>query len=253
MRDEHIHIGKFKESYYEPLEVIQTVMESGMEGLSFSSTTSCSDNILYIEVEKEIKQLLSQVSWNTDIIKPYLWYIPDYIKQGITVENTMTNLPHHGIKLHPFAHHWDFDNKEQLGMLHKLFEYAGENHLPVLIHTGNSGVDSADKFECFFRDYTNVTFTLAHCRPLEKTIEMMTKYNNVYCDTAFVPETDIKQIVKHGLSHRIILGSDFPVTYYFSVNYPPLGDSVPISLKEQYAEDKKKLVLFNDILEEEDE
>jgi predicted TIM-barrel fold metal-dependent hydrolase len=237
MRDEHIHIGKFKDTYYEPLEVIQTVMEAGIEGLSFSSTTSCCDNVLYIEVENEIKKLLSQLSWNTDIIKPYLWYIPDYIYQKINIEWFFDNIPYQGIKLHPFAHNWDFDNKKHFEVLHELLNYAEQKHLPVLIHTGHSGVDSADKFKQFFRDYRHITFVLAHCRPLEKTIEMMAKYSNVYGDTAFVPDEDIEEIIQAGYKSRIIFGTDFPITHYFKTKYPKPGENAFVTLEEQYAID----------------
>jgi hypothetical protein len=41
-------------------------------------------------------------------------------------------------------------------------------------------------------------FILAHCRPLDRTIEMIRLYDNVYCDTAFVPEDDLKVIIARG-------------------------------------------------------
>jgi len=250
MIDNHIHIGRFHNTYYEPVEIIQIVMQSGIEGLSFSSTTSCCDNINYIEVEKEISQILSQISWNTDIIRPYLWYIPDYIRQGVKVENAIANIPYRGIKLHPQAHHWDFANIENTSVLHEILDYAQIHELPVLFHTGHDTTDATDKFCNLLKEHDKVKIILAHSRPLDQTIRLLKKYKNVYCDTAFTPEEDVKQIAAQGLATKIVLGSDFPITHFYRINYPRT-DETPLSLKEQYAEDKKKLVIFNDIKESE--
>ena len=101
MTDGHIHIGQYREIYYDPLEIIDIVMSSGITGVAFSSTSSCINNIKYSEVEKEIQQLLSQTSYSSDTIKPYLWYVPDYIHQDVTLESAFSDVPYKGIKIHP--------------------------------------------------------------------------------------------------------------------------------------------------------
>ncbi|MDR1583032.1 MAG: amidohydrolase family protein [Prevotellaceae bacterium] len=237
MTDSHIHIGQFKDVYYDPIEVTEIVMSAGMEGMSFSSTSSCKDNVLYSEIEKEITSFLSRIPYSDEVIRPFFWYIPDYINQNITPENASSCIPYKGIKIHPFSQHWDFNVTQHMEILHSLFEYAARNNLPVLIHTGHSGVDSANRFECFIDEYRYTKFILAHCRPLDVTIEMLKKYNNVYCDTSFAPKSDIRQLTSSGFRDKIIFGSDFPVTHFFKTKYPNPCDNSSISLKEQYAED----------------
>ena len=237
MTDNHIHIGQFQDVYYDPFEITDVVMSAGMEGMSFSSICSCEDNILYSKIEKEIISFLSLIPYSDEIIRPYFWYIPDYINQNITTENAFAGIPYKGIKIHPFAQNWDFNNTQHMEVLHSLFDYAARNNLPVLIHTGHSGVDAANRFERFMDEYRNTKCILAHCRPLDVTIEMLQKYNNVYCDTAFTPKTDVWQIVSLGLKDKIIFGSDFPITHFFRTKYPNPGDNSYISLKEKYAED----------------
>jgi predicted TIM-barrel fold metal-dependent hydrolase len=239
MTDNHIHIGQFNELYYAPLEVADIVMSSGMDGLSFSSCTSCVDNVSYSQIEAEIQSLLSGMSYTPEQVRPFFWFIPDYINQGVNIENASNVIPYRGIKIHPLAHQWDFENRSQMEALHNLFDYAACHALPVLVHSGHSGIDSADRFERFFIEYRNVQFIIAHCRPLDKTIEMIKLYDNVYCDTAFVPTDDLQAINNRRLGHKIIFGSDFPVTHYYRTKHPAPGKKVEITLREQYAEDIK--------------
>ena len=237
MIDNHVHIGQFKDVYYDPLEIMDIVLSCSMEGMSFSSTSTCKAGILYQEIEKEISGFLSQISYNAETVRPFFWYIPEYINKGITMENAITSIPYKGIKLHPFAHHWNFDDKQHVETLHSLFDYAAMNNLPILIHTGHSGVDHADRFERFFAEYPNAKCILAHCRPLDTTIKMLKKYTNAFCDTAFTTDTEIKKIIAAGFKDKIIFGTDFPITHYFITRFPGQDNNSIISLKEKYTED----------------
>jgi predicted TIM-barrel fold metal-dependent hydrolase len=156
MKNTHIHIGQFEDAHYEPLEVIDIVMASGMEGLSFSSTTSRKDDVQYREVEKEIIPIFAETAYSPEIIRPFLWFIPDYIRQGVSVESACSVIPYKGIKIHPLANSWNLEDLKHREALRQLFEYAAQNALPVLIHTGESGVDSPDRFERFFGVYPGV-------------------------------------------------------------------------------------------------
>jgi len=223
-------------------------MEKCTEGLCFSSTTTCKDDVSYSEVEKEINNALAHIPWSPETVRPFLWYAPVFDGQGVDFERAVRNLPYKGIKLHPLAHHWDLDNKNLLDVLHKIFGYARENKLPILIHTGHSGIDAAGKFSGFFLKYPETEYILAHCRPLNEAISLIRTYPNVYGDTAFLPEADLQIIIEEGLSHKIMLGSDFPVTNYFRNKYTPENRET-LSLGEQYADDFKQLQHYNDLLQ----
>jgi hypothetical protein len=237
MTDSHIHIGQFEDVFYEPLEIANIILSAGMEGFSFSSTSSCIKDVEYSTVEKEISGMLTNMPYSSETILPYFWYIPGYIKQGVTIKGAAEIIPYRGIKLHPYSQDWDFENRSHLNGLHTLFTHAVLNNLPVLVHTGHSGKDSADRFEQFFSEYTSVKFTLAHCRPLDTTIKMLERYPNVYCDTAFVPAEDIQTIIHHGFKEKIIFGSDFPITHFWQTKYPQEEKNPAITLEEQYKQD----------------
>jgi predicted TIM-barrel fold metal-dependent hydrolase len=220
--DSHIHIGQFHEIYYDPLEILQTIAEQGVELCVYSSTTNG-----YSKVEKEISK--TSKIFPPSKFKPYLWYAPSYIKKGITAKNAFENLPDKGIKLHPKANKWDFSDKSHSRALHSLFGYASENKIPVLIHSGPDPFEKPEFFEPFFIEYPSVKFILAHCRPVYESIAMFALYKNVYGDTAFLPEDDLRKIAKVGFAKRIIFGSDFPITHYFATR--------KWSLRKQYAHD----------------
>jgi predicted TIM-barrel fold metal-dependent hydrolase len=248
MIDNHVHIGHFYEKYYDPLEVIDIVMSSGIEGMSFSSTTSCKDNVCYVEIEKEIMSFLSTISYTSEIIRPFFWYIPGYIKQGIKIKNVFETILYKGIKIHPFAQSWDFENKNHIKTLHSLFNFASFNQLPVLIHTGHSGIDCADRFEQFFSEYNMVKTILAHGRPLEQTLVLLKRYNNVWCDTAFMEEKELKRIIEQGFASRVLLGSDFPITYYYKTHYSKNEQDRLVQLKSQYEHDLRQLQNYHKLL-----
>ena len=237
MTDEHVHVGQFEDIYYDPIEICDIVMSTGMESLAFSSVSSCINNIHYSDIEKEIKSFLTHISYSDAVIRPFLWFVPNYIYQNIKLESMFEEIPYKGIKLHPYAHSWCFDDKRHMEMLHNIFDYASRNSIPILIHTGYNVVDNADRFEQFIGEYPLAKCILAHCRPLNVTIRLLQEYTNAYCDTAFTKKSDILKIISMGLQNKIVFGSDFPITHYFKRQYPScLKDSL-VSLREQYIED----------------
>jgi predicted TIM-barrel fold metal-dependent hydrolase len=170
-------------------------------------------------------------------MQPLLWFIPDYIRQGLTVENMFENFPYHGIKLHPRAHNWDLNDSKHLDCLHSIFGYADVHKLPVTIHTGEGECEKPYFFESFFAVYVNAKIILAHCRPADDTIIVFKKYPHLRGDTAFAPQERIQAIVNSGFSERLLAGTDFPITHYFSTKYA--GEEK--SLSEQYQEDCTQL------------
>jgi hypothetical protein len=246
MTDIHVHIGQFKEIYYAAEEVFDAVFTGGaacgIDRLVFSSTTSCVDGILYGTVAAEIEAALK--FYGLEKTAPFLWFIPAYIEQGMNIEQVMADLPYQGFKLHPLINNWEFENLDHIKALRKVFDYAAQNKLPVLIHTGEGDVHSPDRFQTFFGLYPTVQFILAHSRPVETTIIMLRKYGNVYCDSSFASEESLQKIVAAGFTSRVLFGSDFPITHYFRTKCPPQSSVRAITLQEQYREDATQSMRF---------
>ncbi|GHT70972.1 hypothetical protein FACS1894110_23300 [Spirochaetia bacterium] len=235
MTDNHIHIGQFDEQYYSAQEVFDTVLNANVKHIVYSSTSSCIDNVRYSQIEKEIDGALKLC--DSHIATPLFWFIPDYINQGVTIESVMKNNPYGGFKLHPYSHTWTFaKDKKQNKALHEIFSYAEQHALPILIHTGPSGVDSPDRFEKFFEEYPAARVILAHGRPIDKTIKMMHRFDNVECDTAFMPEESVHTLVSTGLASRVLPGSDFPITQFMANKFKK-DNARDITLAGQYEKD----------------
>jgi predicted TIM-barrel fold metal-dependent hydrolase len=234
MTDSHIHIGQFREKYYDFNKVFDVVLGSGkIDKIVYSSTSSCIDNVEYDFVFKEIEKVQKKYSACTAM--PLFWFIPDYIRHGIKIETAMNELDYGGLKLHTYGNKWDFENDDRhLEVLHKIFDYANRQNFPILIHTGESGSDRPSRFERFFGEYKNAKIILAHSRPADETIEMLRKYPNVFCDTAFVSKTSVDKVIKAGFADRILFGTDFPITHYFN-------KQSEVGMKKQYDEDLRNL------------
>jgi predicted TIM-barrel fold metal-dependent hydrolase len=230
--DKHLHIGRFYDVYYEPLEVLRIVAEAGVTDAVYSSTTSAKDGVQYREVEEEISGVVARYS--ADRYKPFLWYIPPYIDEGVSIESAFQNLPYRGIKLHPRAHCWDLTGKKHQDCLHRLFAFAQDKRLPVLIHTGVDDFERPAFFEFFFSEYPRTTCILAHCRPAADTIAMFRSHSCVYGDTAFLSADGYTQIAEAGFGERLIPGTDFPITHYFN-------EKPDVSPEKQYREDLAQL------------
>jgi uncharacterized protein len=231
MLDSHIHIGQFNEEYYTVDTVFDVIFNCGIvDKIVYSSTSSCITNIKYDFVRKEIEDALKK--YPASIATPLFWFIPNYINQGINVKTAMNDLFYGGFKLHPLGNVWNFENdKKQEDVLHEIFDYANEQNLPILLHTGESDVDRPSRFERFFREYNNAKIILAHCRPANETITIMRRYMNVFGDTAFAPKDRVDEIKSAGFGERLIFGTDFPITHYF------YGRKKGISLDKQYEKD----------------
>lgn len=224
--DNHIHIGRFFDIYYDAKTVFTALRQAGVYGCFYSSTTSgetvdAKDTALqlYQKIKEEIidaQKTAASLNLNSC---PLYWIIPlvHRFLPELKLEKAMSEAPYKGFKLHPRANIWDISEPFTRALAESAFIYADKKKLPILIHTGYDH-DRADIFEPFFRLCTNGKIILAHCRPLDTTLRLLAEYDNVFSDTAFVPPEIIKQINEAGFKSKVLFGSDFPITDYFNNN-----------------------------------
>lgn len=246
MTDVHVHIGQFNETYYDSHEVFAAIEEScgefGIDEIFFSSTSSCRDDVELFRVEEEIAwaQNFSSKCFRA---APYLWYVPRYAEQNISVKNAASSFDYAGVKLHPFAQKWDLENAKHKKALEEIFAWSSDTGKLVLIHTGIDKSVLPSRFENFFRDFPKAHPVLAHSNPVADTIAMMQKYQNVKCDIAFTPKKSIAKLTKSNFADRILFGTDFPITYYWN---KALKKS-ELTLAEQYRKDCEVAASINRI------
>jgi hypothetical protein len=248
IEDMHVHIGQYENEYYGAEAVFEAIAACGkVSDVTCSSTSTCTDDIDFADVEDELLDA-ERYAPSELTVSRLLWFKPAYIKQGVNIDNATYHAGYAGIKLHPFADDWNFENdSSHRDILHRVFELAGTNYDYVMIHTGESGRDSPRRFRKFFAAYPHTPVFLAHGRPARDTIDMMRHFPQILCDTAFMDEERLRAICEAGFAQRIVTGSDFPITHYVS-KHGPYGENLA-TLTEHYEEDAAQMSRYLEIIE----
>lgn len=238
MTDSHIHVGWFIDRYHAPDVVTMVLREAGVSMIAVSSTSTCA-----YEYECVISEMLwLQEEWG-DFVFPLLWVVPDMLQS-----DSLTMLLSSGVKWRGIKMHWqstpDFYYKMSLAQtVINDTRFSG----PIILHTGEFPECHASVFNELIKNNPLRNFILAHGRPLDETLNLLTTYPNAYVDTAFMKCQDIVNLVNRGLTNRILWGSDCPINEHFH----PSEDSGEY-LKSRIFELKKEVSdkVFNQITEE---
>ena len=217
MKDYHVHIGQFNELYYDALEIFDVIESTGLiSEVHYSSTSTCRNDVELIGIEEEIEYAQKYES-NFLKVKPYLWYIPKYAEENISVQSAISPFDYCGIKLHPFAHQWNFQDKKHIKQIEDIFLWAHENKKQILIHCADNQSCLPNKFEKYFKIFSGAKIILAHSNPVFETAQMVNKYDNVFCDTACINKESFEQLKKEiNDTKKILFGSDFPINNYWN-------------------------------------
>ena len=208
MIDHHVHVGWFSDGYHSPAEIWQAEKEAGIAEIVVSSTSTCAE--LYKLVVKEMRAL---IRLGGSRIHPVLWLTPRMMKTwGIRYMLRHSKVRWQGIKMHWEAHHeWYYNRK----LLQLALDVARRLQVPVLLHTGEFKECKASVFMDVCRMNDDLTFVLAHGRPIKETIDVLSVCGNVFVDTAFMPVEHIAEIVQKGFVNRVLFGTDAPINKLF--------------------------------------
>ncbi len=208
LHDAHIHLGQFYNQYTSPTE-LRTFLDSvGVGCFATSSTTICESD--YDKVLHEIKTLQKLCGKR---FVPVFWVVPQMIKDGGLFKMMDSGIRWRYLKIHPQLHPtaWLGDSDEMIWVV----SMANVLQMPLLIHTGEINGCFPKQYEKWYFKFPDVTFILAHGRPINDTIELMKKYPNVWTDTAFMPTENIVRLCNEKLSDRVLWGSDYPIPKYY--------------------------------------
>lgn len=206
--DNHVHVGWFTDGYHSPWEVWNSEMAAGIDGMAVSSTSTCAE--LYKVVVREMRELV-RIGGNR--IYPILWLTPKMMKRRYALPFMLhSKVRWRGIKMHWGAHpEWAHNAK----LVERGLGVAKQLKVPVLLHTGNYENCHAGKFAEIIQNNNDLTFVLAHGRPIEEAIELINKCSNVFVDTAFMPMSDLRKILDIGLIDKVLFGTDAPINRVF--------------------------------------
>lgn len=202
--DCHVHYGKFREDYYDPKLVVSLFGKLGIDKAGIMPTGLAGE--VNFTVDQKIMDLLPAKTF-----VPYLWVSPEMADSDPTF-NIYNFLNYKVIKIHAYAR-MDWDKMPD--KIRAVIQAAYFKGVPVMFHTGGWRGSNAIQFYKFCREYPEVTFILAHGKPISQTLTVLKGANNAYADSSFMPIESLKLICDSGLSDRILFGTDFPIMKTF--------------------------------------
>ena len=207
INDFHIHVGQFYNIYTSPTELYEYLDSVGVNRFAVSSTTICIGN--YSHVLEEIRALRDLCGCH---FLPVFWIIPQMLEDGGLKMFLESDIQWRCLKIHPQLHPKVWINGSR--KMKYVAQLAKDMRLPLLIHTGEMPGCNPSLFEKTIATNPEVTFILAHGRPIEETIRLMKQYPNALTDTAFMPTKNIKLLCDNNLSSRVLWGTDYPIPKY---------------------------------------
>lgn len=212
MTDHHVHVGWYRDGYHSPQEVWQAEKAAGVDNIVVSSTSTCAE--LYKLVVREMREL---VRLGGQHVHPLLWLTPRMMRTWGLRYMLHSKIRWQGVKMHWQAHREWYYNKRLTAQALQLVEQL---NVPLLLHTSEFKECEAAVFEPLISAHPEVTFVLAHGKPLKQTIYMLQHNKNVYVDTAFMPAENVARLIDAGFAHRILFGTDAPINliYYYNVS-----------------------------------
>lgn len=206
--DTHIHVGQFNDLYFAPSAIHELMEQLDVDYYAVSSTTQCEEN--YPKVLWEMEEL---IRLDGKKVLPIMWITSEAL-QGNIAWYLESNIRWQMLKIHPFLNQTEWNPKSEL--FAEVLDIVKELHLPLLIHTGNEECCKANIYEQAIKKNPNITFILAHGRPVEPALHIAASYDNAYIDSAFMPIEHMKMFVDSGLSKKLLWGTDMCIPKHFS-------------------------------------
>lgn len=210
--DSHIHVGQYYDIYTTPSGLSIFLKKVGVDAVAISSTTTCEEN--FDKVISEIKQFQKYFGRN---VVPVMWVTPSLLNNDALLNKICDcGIRWKCLKVHPQLSpmSWSIDS-----LNYKLtIRLARQMQVPILIHTGVVQECHPEFLLPLFLKYPDVLFIMAHGRPIDETIRVMSKCQNVWVDTAFMPIAYICSIISEGFTDRILWGTDYPIIKFHERN-----------------------------------
>jgi hypothetical protein len=207
--DCHVHYGKFRENFYSPEQVVAYYETLGIDKVGIMPTGLAGE----VDFSKDLKIMKTMPS---KIFVPYLLVTSEMCDLSSDL-SLFSELNYRVIKIHAYARK---DWFEMPNKIRGVIEIAYKKNVPVMFHTGGWHGSNAIQYYKFSKEYPEVTFILAHGKPVSQTLTVLKGTKNAYVDSSFLPIENIKLICDAGLSRRILFGTDFPImkTFWPEIN-----------------------------------
>ena len=210
MCDAHVHVGyysrlgSYEPFYYSPRRVVGVSRRCGVEDFIVSSTCS---QIMEISVEDIVCEAREMKRISGKRANIFFWlsgHLYDQDPEMKWLESGMFE----GIKLHEGETPWMRYRKKAL---RKILSVASERNLSVMFHAAEDLASRPSKLAKVAREFPNVRFNFAHCRPMDEMAKVIADCPNVWTDTAYMAIGEIPKLCDYDWHGRLMFGTDLPV------------------------------------------
>lgn len=208
--DAHVHIGYYlrigcrQPYYYSPKRIEGILKRCGVSSYVVSSTCAQIKSISINEIVREAREIRRVAGSKAHI---FFWLSGRLYDDDNNMQWLKSGM-FDGIKLHNGETPWT--TKRQADLRYILTK-AQEMSLPVMIHSGEDEEHSPSRLAVFAREFLNVRFNFAHCRPMDEMAEIISSCPNVWTDTAYMPLSYFKRLCHYNWHDRLMFGTDIPV------------------------------------------
>ena len=209
MVDAHVHLGWFTRKttglhYYSPRRVLGVLNRCGVASFVVSSTTA---QAIGATIDGTVGEAMEMHRLAGARAKVFYWLSGAFYDQDLKLTALATGL-FDGIKLHEREGHWIEKRPESL---RRVLRVAAECGLPVQFHSGVDKPCSPRALAAYAREFPSIRFDFAHCRPMDEMAEVVAACPNVWTDTAFMGEEEMRELPRYDWHDRLMFGSDLPV------------------------------------------
>jgi predicted TIM-barrel fold metal-dependent hydrolase len=149
------------------------------------------------------------------LIVPILYGLPDHLEYTISALKTGK---FYGLKMYP-AYFSPRAQKIYEYFLPQVLKYCEEKGIPIILHLPHRVVECKEELTVIAKKFPNLTIVLAHSglahllvKDFQKTLRLLSKYENIYLDTAAVTSVKVFEITFDIFGyHRVIYGTDQPL------------------------------------------
>ncbi len=208
--DAHIHTGYYPRKgydtpfYYSPRRIVGILDRCGVGEFIVSSTCAQMEEIGIADIVREAREMKRLAGNRAHVFFWLSGYLYDEDSAMKWIETGLFE----GIKLHEGETPWVKCRKKAL---RKILSVASERNLPVMFHAGEDVGCRPSKLAKIAREFPNVRFTFAHCRPMDEMAKVIADCSNVWTDTAYMAIDDFQRLRDYDWHGRLMFGTDLPV------------------------------------------
>ena len=208
--DAHVHIGYYPRKgydrpfYYSPRWIVGVLDRCGVGEFVVSSTCAQIDEICIADIVREAREMRRVAGRRAHV---FFWLSGHLYDENSAMKWIETGL-FEGFKLHEGETPWVKCRKKAL---RKILSAASERNLPVMFHAGEDVGCRPCKLAKVAREFPNVRFNFAHCRPMDEMAKVVADYPNVWTDTGYMAIDEFPKLCDYDWHGRLMFGTDLPV------------------------------------------